>query len=122
MPVLVLARFAQIQYTSTGVICMTVYWYWHCEDNINTSIGMKKMPVLELARLAEIKITSTGIICMTVVLVLAFFEKKMPVPVRACPLRQYQYWHRGHACTGIGKNDVLHVRTGIVGIRTPVPV
>ena len=46
------------------------------KDNINTSIGMKKMPVLVLARLAEIKITGTGI---TFMIVLVFNNIKMPV-------------------------------------------
>ena len=49
------------------------------KDNINTSIGMKKMPVLVLARLAEIKITSTGNMydCTGIGIV----GKRMSVPV-----------------------------------------
>jgi hypothetical protein len=65
------------------------------KDNINTSIGMKKMPVQELAQLAEIKITSTGIICMTV-LVLALLEK-------VC---QYQYRHFPYANTSISIGEM----------------
>jgi N-acetylglutamate synthase/N-acetylornithine aminotransferase len=67
----------------------------------------------------------------------------MPVPVQALRQYQYQYCHKGNArtgigtigknksyqyghhmydCTGIGNNDMLHISTGIVGIRMPVPV
>ena len=67
------------------------------KDNINTSIGMKKMPVLVLARLAEIKITGTGITFMTVLVV---NNIKMPVL----------------------ESDVLCTRTGIFGKRMPLPV
>jgi hypothetical protein len=69
------------------------------KDNINTSIGMKKMPVLVLARLAEIKITSTGIMCMTV-LVLALLEKEC----------QYQYRHFPYANTSIGNIEFIQNR------------
>ena len=67
------------------------------KDNINTSIGIKKMPVLVLARLAKINIISTGITCMTLLVLtiskclhwyrtcsvpeLALLEKRMSVMI-----------------------------------------
>ena len=78
------------------------------KDNINTSIGMKKMPVLVLARLAEIKITGTGITLMTV-LVLAiskclYWNRMCSVPELALLEKgcQYQYRHFRNAHTGTG--------------------
>jgi len=65
MLVLVLARLAKINVTSTGIICMTIlvlamwrapYQYWHCWNNdASTSMGIAKMPVLVLASLATKK-------------------------------------------------------------------